>query len=257
MAVDGARGREEPIAAYGSRMRPDYEVDAVRDARISGAPDSGDPAILDADVSLHDTQRGVDDDRADHHGVQLAGARRGRLRHAQAEVLGVAPDRLVAGRLSILVDLDPEVRVAEADPIPELGPEARPTLRRREPIHAPRSRVEPSASPPNRTRVTVTVSPAAQRCDEPASRSRRKPRAARRSNSSLALTWSNGKCDDTRTARREVFVTASSRRRRPPCSSRCPPASSGAGTIAPGPTPSAGRPPPSGSTSEISRIPPR
>src|SRR6185369_9268295 len=138
---------------------------------------AGDSAVLDADVRLDDAEQGIDDHRADDDGVQLARTRHARLRHAEADVLRIAPDRLVADRLPILVDANPEVRVAEPDPIAGGGSEAGAMLGGGEAIHA-----SVSPPPPHRTSVTVRTSPGPQRSDDPASMSRRKPSAAPRSN---------------------------------------------------------------------------
>ena len=78
-------------------MGADDEVDPVADRGVPGPADAGDPAVLDADVGLDDADDRVDDERAGEDDVELR--RSGRLvplRDPAAEVLGVAPDRLVA-----------------------------------------------------------------------------------------------------------------------------------------------------------------
>jgi hypothetical protein len=114
----------------------DDEVDPVRDRRAARPPDAGDPAVLDADVGFDDAQHRVHDERAGQDDVELR--RSGRLvplRDAAAEVLGVAPDRLVAPCGPVIRDPDPEVRVAEPDPIAGRRAIARPVLPGGEPGH--------------------------------------------------------------------------------------------------------------------------
>ena len=112
---------------------------------------------------------GIDDERAGDDDVELrrAGPALGR---ARPDGLGVAPDRLVAGRLPVLLDADPQVGVAEADAVAGRRPVAGEAFLRGE---------AGSPCPPrrrrSRTRRTVRVSPGAQRSVEPAGRSRRKP----------------------------------------------------------------------------------
>ena len=55
----------------GSVCGPIGEVDAVADRRVPGAPDPDDPAVLDADVRLHDADDRVDDERAGDDDVEL------------------------------------------------------------------------------------------------------------------------------------------------------------------------------------------
>ena len=183
VAVDGARRRDQAVAGDRRGVRPDVELDPVADRRVPRPPDADDPAVLDPDVGLHDADRRVDDDRAGDDDVELRGSGPAGLRHPAAEVLRVAPLRLVAGRLAVLGDADPEVAVGEADPVAGRGTVPGEALLRREAAQR---------SPPKRTSVTSRSSPGAQRSESPAGRSRRKPVAASRSNTSRALTRSNG-----------------------------------------------------------------
>ncbi len=107
-----------PYAMYGFVFGPDHQVDAVADLGAARPADAGDPAVLDADVGLDHAEDGIHDERAGEHEVELRRAgRRVRLRHPHAQVLGVAPDRLVAAGGAVLLDADPEVGVAEADAV--------------------------------------------------------------------------------------------------------------------------------------------
>ena len=119
--------------------------------------------------ALTHAEDGIDDEDPGDDRVQLR--RTGRaLGHPVPDRLGVAPDRLVTGRLAVLGDLDPQVRVAEADAVAGRRPVAGEALVRGEAVAAPtrrRRRTGPSR--------TVRVSPGAQRIDAPAGRSRRKP----------------------------------------------------------------------------------
>ena len=102
--VHGTRRRDQPVRHVRLGVGAHDEVDAVADRRAAGPPDAGDPAVLDADVGLDDADHGVDDERAREHDVELR--RPGRtvpLRHAGAEVLRVAPDRLVAAGGAVLL----------------------------------------------------------------------------------------------------------------------------------------------------------
>ena len=63
MRVDHARGRDQAIRVDGFRVRTDEQVDAVRDLRVPRTSDTGDPAVLDAEVRFDDTESGVHDQR--------------------------------------------------------------------------------------------------------------------------------------------------------------------------------------------------
>ena len=81
-------------------------------AGLPGAPDTDDPAVLDPDVGLDDADDRIEHEHAGDDDVQLRRARAGPCAIRCADRLGVAPDRLVAGRLAVLGDLHPQVRVA-------------------------------------------------------------------------------------------------------------------------------------------------
>ena len=198
------------------RVRPDDEVDAVADRRVAGAPDTRDPAVLDPDVRLDHADRRVDHDRADHDRVELRGTGRRPTGPCPAGCPWRSPRsarRRAPG--------DPP-RPRSRGPCHRAGC-GRPAGARSAPGAPPGrgdSRLRASSAVRRRCRRSgragpSRVSPGLQRSDDPASRSSRYPRAARRSNSSRALTRSKGKWDETRTTRREVFRTVSSRCSRP------------------------------------------
>ena len=87
---------------------------------VAGAPDADDAAVLDADVGLDGAEDRVEDERAGDDHVEL-GVGRPALGRARSDRLGVAPDRLVAGRLAVVLDADPQVGVAEADAVAGRG----------------------------------------------------------------------------------------------------------------------------------------
>jgi hypothetical protein len=98
-------------------VRPDDQVDPVANLRVAGGADADDAAVLDPDVRLDDTQGGVDHHRSDDDGVELAFTGVVGLGLAQADGLAVAPRRLVAACLAIVLDAQPQVGVGDADPI--------------------------------------------------------------------------------------------------------------------------------------------
>ena len=86
----------------------------LADRAVAGPPDADDAAVLDADVGLDHAEHRVHDDDPGDDRIEL-GRRRPALGGPRPEGLGVAPDRLVAGRLAVLADADPQVGIAEAD----------------------------------------------------------------------------------------------------------------------------------------------
>ena len=137
VAVDRAGRRDQAVAGDRHRVRADVELDPVADRWVAGPTDADDPAVLDADVGLDDADRRVDDDRAGHDHVELRRARPARLGHPVAQVLRVAPLRLVAGRLAVLGDADPEIAVGEADAVAGRRPVAGEVLLGGEAAHRP------------------------------------------------------------------------------------------------------------------------
>jgi hypothetical protein len=125
-----------PYAGIGAVCGPMSSSIRSLIARFPARPTPTSAAVLDADVGLDDADRRVDDDRARDDDVELRRARAARLGHPAAEVLRVAPLRLVAGRLAVLRDADPEVAVGEADPVAGRRAVAGEALLRGEAAHA-------------------------------------------------------------------------------------------------------------------------
>ena len=156
--------RDEPVAHDRIGVRPDRQVDPVADVRVAGSADPDDPAVLDPDVGLDDTDRRVDDDDPGDDDIELG--RAGRpivLDHPAAEVLGVAPQRLVAGVVGIALDAQPEVGVAEPDPVAASGRSApdRPRARAGSLLDGARqSRADPTAEPDEIDLAGLAGSPA-------------------------------------------------------------------------------------------------
>ena len=165
-------------------MRPDDEVDAVADRGVAGPADPGDPPVLDPDVGLDDADRRG---RRRSRRRRPRRARRARPRPAWAmpepDVLGVAPDRLVArapggpprrgSRGSCRRAGSDRRRRAEAPP-----------LRRGEAAHASCPRAPPSRRSGRASPAGLAGTPALGRAGLEV---RRKPSAAARSNSSRAV----------------------------------------------------------------------
>ena len=92
---------------------------------MSGLPARPMPAIRPSlmPMSALTTPRRVDHHDAGDHRVQLGrGPGRLVLGHPRPEVLGIAPDRLVALGLPVGRDADPQVRVAQPDAVAVEGP---------------------------------------------------------------------------------------------------------------------------------------
>jgi hypothetical protein len=87
--------------------------------------DPHDAPVLDTDVGLDDPEQRIDEQRPGDQHVQLAvGGRAVVLRHAGTDVLGVAPQRLVAVSDVVALDTEPQVGVAQADAVVRRGPVA-------------------------------------------------------------------------------------------------------------------------------------
>ena len=165
---------------------PIVQVDAGGDVRVAGAPDPDDAAVLDPDVRLHDAEERVDDEHAGDQHVELAvGGGAVVLRHPRADVLRVAPQRLVAVSDVVVLDADPQVGVAQAHAVARGRPVAARVLLARELSH----RNPPAAIPDERDLAGL---PRLHRTDAPAGRSSRKPRAASRSNASRGFARQKG-----------------------------------------------------------------
>ena len=112
-----------PSPAITSVPGPDDDGDAGLDVRIAGLADRRDQPVLEAHVGLHDPPV-VEDDGVGDDGVDGA-ARVGRLRlpHAVADHLAAAELHLFAVGGEVLLDLDDELRIGEANPVAGRGAE--------------------------------------------------------------------------------------------------------------------------------------
>ena len=129
VAVDGARRRDQAVAHDRRGVRADRQLDAVADPGLPARPT---PTIRPSLMPMSALT------------TPMTGRRRAPRRSTASssdgptgrpwveprpERLGVAPDRLVAGRLAVLLDPDPQVGVAEADPVAGRRAEAGAPLR--------------------------------------------------------------------------------------------------------------------------------
>ncbi len=123
VGVEAAGGEDLAFARDHFGSRADDDGDARLDVRIAGLADRGDETVLQANVGLHDPPM-VEDDGVGDDGVDRA-ARVGRLRlpHAVADHLAAAELHLFAISGEILLDLDDELRVGEADAVAGRGAE--------------------------------------------------------------------------------------------------------------------------------------
>jgi hypothetical protein len=115
-------------------VRSDPQVDALGDRIAPRAADARDPAVLDPDIGLDGAEDRIDDEDARYDGIEL-GRAGGTLGHPRSQRLGVAPDRLVAGRLEIRLDADPQVRVGQPHAVFDGGSVARESFLRRQTAH--------------------------------------------------------------------------------------------------------------------------
>ena len=154
VAVDDTWRGDQPIAHDRVGMRPDRQVDPVADVGVARPADPDDPAVLDPDVGLDDPDRRVDEDDAGDHDVELGWPGRGvRLAHPAPDVLGVAPQRLVARIVHVALDPQPQVGVTEPDAVVGRRPVASVVPLAREAGHRPAS--PDPIRPPNRTSSTT------------------------------------------------------------------------------------------------------
>ena len=121
--VEAAGGEDLAFARDHFGAGTDNDGDAGLDVGIAGLADRGDEAILQADVGFDDAPM-VEDEGVGDDGIDGA-ARVGRLRlpHAVADHLAAAELHLFAVSGEILLDLDDELRVGEADPVAGRGAE--------------------------------------------------------------------------------------------------------------------------------------
>src|SRR5258706_12471577 len=98
MRVDPARGSDQAVTHQRQRVRTDGQVDTAGDVRIACPADADDPALLDSDARLDNTEQRIDDKHARDEDVKLAVSGRAvLLSHPRADIAGIAPHRLVAG----------------------------------------------------------------------------------------------------------------------------------------------------------------
>src|SRR5262249_23394865 len=118
-------GGDQPVAVNRPGAGADRQLHARCDAGVPGPADPRDPPLLDPDAGLHHPEEGVDHHHAGDQHVQLA-VRGGpvELRLPGAEVLRVAPHRLIAVADVVVLDPDPQARVGEADEVAGRGAEA-------------------------------------------------------------------------------------------------------------------------------------
>ena len=121
--VEAAGGDDLALAGDRLGAGADDDVDAGLDVGVAGLADAGDLAVLDADVGLDDPPM-VDDQRIGDDGVDGAlGARDLALAHAVADHLAAAELHLLAVDGEVLLDLDDQLGVGEADPVADGRPE--------------------------------------------------------------------------------------------------------------------------------------
>ena len=115
--VEAAGGEDLAFARDHFGPRPDDDGDAGLDVGIAGLADRRDQPVLQADVGFDDPPM-IEDDGVGDDGVDGA-PRAGRLRlsHAVADHLAAAELHLLAVGGEILLDLDHELGVGEADPV--------------------------------------------------------------------------------------------------------------------------------------------
>ena len=212
--VDRARGEDPALAGddVGGRADDEVRVDAVGDVGVAGAAERDDPAVAEPDVGLDDApvveDHGVGDD-----GVRCAlGPRRRGLGHRLADRLAAAEDGLLAAEGQVLLDLDPEVGVAEPDLVARRsGRRARRSSRR---VSSAIGRTcalsdldaRDDASAAERDDGTSRDAPGSNRRDVPDGMSSRNPCAASRSNSSAALASGRWRCEPIWTGRSPVLT---------------------------------------------------
>ncbi len=123
VGVEAASGEDLAFARDHFGSGPDDDGDAGLDVRIAGLADRGDEPVLQADVGFDDPPM-VEDDCVGDDGVdRAAGVGRLRLTHAVADHFAAAEFHLFAVSCEILLDLDDELRVGEANPVAGRGAE--------------------------------------------------------------------------------------------------------------------------------------
>src|SRR5690606_140778 len=152
-----------------------------------------DTAVLEPDVGLDDAPV-IDDQRVGDDGVDGAlGARHLALAHAVADDLAAAEPHFLAIGREVLLDLDDEVGVGEADAVADrravhvgVGRTGNRCWHQSCPVTRP-LKPKMRRAPPIGTSRTSRAWPGSNRIAVPAAMSRRMPRAASRSKSSASL----------------------------------------------------------------------
>ena len=93
---------------------------------LPALPERDDAAVADADVALDDAPVIEHDDVRDHDVGRAARPTSRALQHRLADRLAAAEDRLVAADAAVLLDLEPEVGVGQAQRSPTVGPYSAP-----------------------------------------------------------------------------------------------------------------------------------
>src|SRR5262249_28853238 len=119
--VDAAGDDDLPLAGddLGARADDQPRVDPALCERVARLADGDDVAVADADVALDDSPV-VDDDGVGDHQVAMRRAHRlvqRALVLTVANRLAAAEDRLLAVVGVVVLDLDDQLRVGEADPV--------------------------------------------------------------------------------------------------------------------------------------------
>ena len=165
-------------------------MDAVRRCRGCRRAQRDDPTVPDADVGPDDAPV-VEDHRVGDDGVERALAARVAVDCAIDSRIDLPPPKTASSPPTVrsLLDLDPQVGVAQAD----LVPDGRPVdggVRAREisAIGASHLDAGTTRAPPQRRRRTSREAPGSKRCDVPDGMSSRNPWRPRGRSRSAALT---------------------------------------------------------------------
>src|SRR5690606_30848987 len=195
VGVDAAGGEDAPLAGQHLGPRADHQVgvDAVLHVGVAGLADGGDPAAAHADVGPDHAPVVEHHDIGDDQVEGALGGGGGGLQHGLADGLAPAEDRLVAAGAAVLLDLDPQVGVAEADLVAGGRAVQRRVVGARDAGHrasscfstrpAPAGTRMPGTSrrPASATACTARESPGWKRSDVPAGMSSRNPCTRERS----------------------------------------------------------------------------
>ena len=120
--VDAARRDDHPFAGDDLRRPADGERDAGLDVRIARLADAENQPVFQADVGFHDAPV-VEDDGIRDDGIHHLGRAALRLAHAVADHLAAAELHLFAVDRVVMLDLDEQLRVGQADAVARGGTE--------------------------------------------------------------------------------------------------------------------------------------